>query len=191
MSPEEQALAGVIALLRRLDIPFMLTGSVATSYHGRPRSTHDADVVIDPNASQLDDLVSSLDAAGYYVDYESAARALRTRSQFNVIETHDASKIDLIVRRDRPFSEEEFRRRIAVDLAFANGVPIVTPEDAIVSKLEWARAAGDSDRQLEDAAGVLALNPNLDRAYVERWTRDLGVHDLWQRIAARGGHASS
>jgi hypothetical protein len=26
----------------------MVTGSVASSYYGRPRSTHDADIVIDP-----------------------------------------------------------------------------------------------------------------------------------------------
>ena len=32
----------------------MVTGSVASSYHGRPRSTHDADIVIDPNREQLD-----------------------------------------------------------------------------------------------------------------------------------------
>jgi hypothetical protein len=25
----------------------MLTGSVASSFHGRPRSTHDADIVLD------------------------------------------------------------------------------------------------------------------------------------------------
>lgn len=86
MTPEEQALAGIIVLLRRLNIAFMVTGSVATSYHGRPRSTHDPDVVIDPTAPQLDELVASIDAAGYYVDRDGAARAWRARRQFNVIE---------------------------------------------------------------------------------------------------------
>jgi hypothetical protein len=47
MSPEEDALATVVATLRRLSIPFMLTGSVASSDHGHPRATHDADLVID------------------------------------------------------------------------------------------------------------------------------------------------
>jgi len=183
VSPEERALADVVALLHRLEIPFMLTGSVAASYHGRPRATHDADVVIDPTPSQLGALVTALDSAGYYVDPASATRALRSRTQFNAIEMRDACKIDLIVRRDRPFSEEEFRRRLTVDLEFAKEVPIVTPEDAIISKLEWARSAGDSERQLADAAGVLALNPRLDRLYVERWARELGVEDLWTQIA--------
>jgi hypothetical protein len=42
VSPEEQALATVVTMLGRLGIPYMVTGSVASSYHGRPRSTHDA-----------------------------------------------------------------------------------------------------------------------------------------------------
>lgn len=184
MNPEEQALIAVMTLLGRFQIPFMLTGSVAASYHGRPRATHAADIVIDPTPQQLDDLVSALDAGGFYVDRESAMRALGARTQFNAIETAHACKIDLIVRRDRPFSEEEFRRRMEVDFPFAARVPVVTPEDAILSKLEWARAAGDSERQLADAAGVLALNPDVDCEYLERWAQELGVHDLWTRIRA-------
>lgn len=183
MSPEEDALATVAGLLGELAIPHMLTGSVATSYHGRPRATHDADMVIDPTPSQLNALVERLVAVGFYVDADGAREALRLRRPFNVIEIGHACKIDLIVRRDRPFSVEELSRRVAVDLPFVRGVPMVTPEDAILSKLEWARRSGDSERQLADASGVLAVNPALDREYIARWARDLDVIDLWTRIA--------
>ena len=183
MTPEEQAVGDLTRLLARLQIPFMLTGSVASSYHGRPRATHDADIVIDPTPQQFDALITALESAGFYVSREGAMRALRTRAPFNIIETEHASKIDLIIRRDRPFSKAEFDRRIVVDLAFAEDVAIVTAEDAILSKLEWARLAGDSERQLADAAGVVALNPRLDSTYLELWSRELGVHDLWMRIA--------
>jgi len=59
----------------------------------------------------------------------------------------------------------------------------VTAEDALLSKLEWARRPGDAEKQLADAAGVLHLNPALDRAYVERWATALRVSDLWARIS--------
>lgn len=182
MSPEEEALASVVGALDRLAIPFMLTGSVASSYHGHPRATHDADLVIDPSETQLEAFVGSLAAAGFYVDPDSARDALSKRTQFNAIDTRYACKIDLIVRRDRPFSFEEFGRRTAVDLSFAKAVPIVTPEDAILSKLEWARRSGDSQKQIGDAIGVLDLNPSIDRAYIAHWAEDLGVSDLWLRI---------
>jgi hypothetical protein len=183
VTPDEEALRRVIDILERLGVPYMLTGSVATSYHGRPRATHDADIVVDPTPEQLETLVADLDRAGFYVDADGARDALRRRRQFNAIEMQYASKIDLIIRKDRAFSHEEFARRQRADLPFRNAVTLVSPEDAVLSKLEWARQSGDSERQLRDASGVLELNPSLDRQYIEHWAAALGIDDLWRRIA--------
>lgn len=183
MTHEEEALATIISLLDRIGINYMLTGSVAASYHGRPRATHDSDVVIDPTQVQLDLLIHGLLGAGFYLNADRALLALESRRPFNVIETRHACKIDLIIRRDRPFSREEFGRRASVDLSLGRPVSIVSAEDSVLSKLEWARAAGDSERQLSDAAGVVAVNRSLDRAYIERWAVELGVVDLWRRVA--------
>ena len=86
MSPEE-TLRRVIEILEKHKIPYMLTGSVAASYHGRPRATHDADLVIDPTPQQLDQLVADLDAAAFYIDGAGARAALEQRRQFNAIDT--------------------------------------------------------------------------------------------------------
>ncbi len=185
MTTEQEALFEVVRALERLGIPHMVTGSVASSFHGRPRSTHDADIVIDPAQEQLDALVRNLGEAGFYVDGARARDALRRRSQFNAIETRSAFKIDLIVRKDRPFSREELGRRQAAELSPGMSVALASPEDTIVSKLEWAKKAGHSEKQIEDAAGVLAVNPGVDRAYIDRWARELGVLDLWREIAGK------
>ena len=58
--------------------------------------------------------------------------------------------------------------------------------DAILSKLEWARRSGDSERQIRDAAGIVELNPGIDRGYLDQWAHQLGVADLWERIARPG-----
>jgi hypothetical protein len=183
VTPEEDALVTVIDALDRLSIPYMLTGSVASSYHGRPRSTHDADIVIDPTPATLDALVSQLTDAGFYINSDGAREAIRRRRAFNAIDGTHGCKIDLIPRRDRAFSQEEFRRRIIVDLSVRPRTAVVTAEDAVLSKLEWARLSGDSERQLTDAASIVALNPEIDRGYVQRWASELGVLDLWERIA--------
>jgi hypothetical protein len=152
VTPEEDALDRVLRILERHEIPYMITGSLAASHHGRPRATHDADVVIDPDSAQLDALVQDLDDAGFYVDAATARHAFESRRQFNVIETTHACKIDLIIRRDRAFSREELSRRQRVDVGFGRPVSMVTPEDSILSKLEWGRRT-DSERQLRDALG--------------------------------------
>jgi hypothetical protein len=186
LTAEEDVLADVARRLAALGIPYMVTGSLASSLHGRPRTTHDVDIVIDPTAAALDGLVAELLAAGFYVDAGVAREALWTRRQFNAISAPTGFKVDLIVRKERPFSREEFRRREAVELGGAS-VSLASAEDTILSKLEWAKKGG-SERQLADAAGVLAVKgPSLDRRYIERWARELGVTDLWEKIARGAG----
>jgi hypothetical protein len=182
VTPEEDALDRVIRMLERLEIPYMITGSLAASHHGRPRATHDADVVIDPDPAQLDTLVRDLDNSNFYVDAATARDAFESRRQFNVIETTHACKIDLIIRKDRAFSREEFSRRQRVDVGFGRPLSMITPEDSILSKLEWARRA-DSERQLRDAAAIAEMNPTLDRGYIGRWAEVLGVLDLWKAVS--------
>lgn len=170
-------LAIVIARLEEAGVPYMVTGSLASSYHGVPRATRDVDIVLDPEPAALGRLVDGLDAAGFYVDREAAMDALAGRSQFNAIGP-DAAKVDFIVRRDRPFSIEEFARRQPADLLGTAGF-VTTAEDLVIVKLEWAAASG-SERQLRDVAGIIALAEALDVAYIERWTSALGLGEAWR-----------
>ncbi|HEY4634732.1 MAG TPA: hypothetical protein VIH00_12525, partial [Candidatus Limnocylindrales bacterium] len=114
-------------------------------------------------------------------DRDAAFEALRDRSQFNAI-GDEATKIDFIVRKDRPFSIEEFKRRRRADLLGTPGF-IASLEDTVVAKLEWA-ATTESERQLRDVAGMLAVNGEaIDLAYVERWVAVLGLDDAWSSVA--------
>ena len=185
MSFEEEAVFRLVQRLEALGIPYMVAGSVASSHHGLPRATNDADVVIDPTPEALEALVAALLAEGYYVDARVAREALLTRRLFNVIDPETAFKVDLILRKDRPFSHEEFARRERRDLG-GLAVSIATPEDTILSKLEWARKAGGSERQLSDALGVLRVGgERIDRAYIEKWAAPLGVEDLWRELLSQ------
>ncbi len=174
-------------LVERLDaagIPYMLTGSLGSSFHGEPRSTHDLDVVIDPTPEQLESLLAGLEDDRYYVVPETAREALRERSTFNIIDLATGWKADLIVRRERPFSREEFARRRPVSLLGVESF-VLSPEDAVLSKLEWARA-GASERQLRDVLGILrAQGATLDQEYLRRWARELGVLEELEKLLSQ------
>jgi hypothetical protein len=172
-------LALVIPQLDREQIPFMVTGSLASSYHGEPRATRDLDIVIDPSKDALERLVGELQSARFYVDADVARRALAERSQFNAIGP-DAAKVDFIVRKERPFSVAEFGRREPADLLGTPGF-VATAEDVILAKLEWA-AASDSERQRRDVIGILATADALDTSYIERWATALGVREAWETL---------
>lgn len=180
-----ELLADAVRRLDRAHIPYMVTGSVASTYHGEPRATLDLDIVVDPLPETLAILLESLLADGYYVDRGAAFDAMRGRTQFNAVGA-GATKIDFIVRKDRPFSREEFARRRPAELL---GTPafIASVEDMIIAKLEWSLPF-DSERQLRDVASMLDVaGEAIDRPYIDRWVGALGLAEAWRRVAADDG----
>jgi hypothetical protein len=173
----------VAAALTSAEVPFMLTGSVAAAYHGAPRATVDIDLVIAASPAQLGQVVAELLGAGLYASEAAALETHRTGGMFNVIDSTSGWKVDLIHRKDRPFSREEFARRIATVLDTVP-VAVATVEDVILSKLEWAHLGG-SRRQIEDVATLLRVrHDDIDSAYVARWVALLGVVAEWTTAQA-------
>ena len=62
MTPDE-AVVAVLAALDAAAIPYMLVGSIASNFHGIPRSTRDADLVVQFAAGGLQRLAAELPAA--------------------------------------------------------------------------------------------------------------------------------
>src|SRR5215831_7487831 len=137
----------ITEVLNGNSVAYMLTGSFASTHYGTSRSTQDLDIVINPTDEQLGKLIESLNMNNYYVDLNSALEAKRRESLFNIIDRETGWKIDLIFRKSRPFSKEEFSRRSVVVL---QGFPVyvASAEDVIIAKLEWAKL-GQSQRQIE------------------------------------------
>lgn len=174
----------VVDVLNEVGVPYMLTGSLAGAYYAVPRATQDVDLVVDATGPEVDEVVDRLLAHGFYVSREAARQALRTRGQFNAIDTGNGWKADLIIRRDRPFSVVEFERRRPTRL-LGMDISLASHEDLIIAKLEWS-AAGDSEVQREDVAGLLrAGGASLHRPYIERWVDELGLREEWTRVNAR------
>jgi hypothetical protein len=180
MSPEN--LLGEVA--RRLEgagIPYMITGSFASSMLGLPRSTRDLDVVVGPEESQLDDLIGAFPEDAWYFDCGAVRDAFARRSMCNAVHLDSGWKVDVVFRKDRPWSREEFARRAPLDV---RGVPVMflRAEDSILSKLEWVRLGG-SLRQMEDAGTVVDVQGTaLDWTYMEYWAREIGVSDLLAKL---------
>ena len=175
-----ELLADAVRRLEDAHIAYMVTGSFASAFHGEPRATRDLDIVIEPGMETLAALVDGLLADGFYVDRDAAFIALGERTQFNAIGP-DATKVDFIIRKDRPFSHEEFERRLPADLL---GTPafIASVEDMIIAKLEWSLPF-DSERQLRDVVSMLAVSgDSVDRRYIDRWVRALGLEEAWRRV---------
>ena len=153
----------------------MVAGSLGSSFHGRPRATNDVDIVIAPTEAQFRRFLATV-GPDYYISEEAAWAAFHQRSAFNIIDIKTQWKADLRVRRTRPFSAVEFSRRERAVILMTD-LWVASPEDVILSKLEWAKDSG-SQQQLQDVLGVLQVQyQRLDKEYLRKWAQALGVAD--------------
>jgi len=174
----EEVFRRITTALDQAGIGYMLSGSFASAHYGAPRSTQDIDLVIEATPEELRAFVEALSGNEYYADLGSALEAHQRQSMFNVIDLATGWKIDLIIRKSRAFSQEEFRRRQRVSL---HDVPLflASAEDVVISKLEWAKLAG-SPRQIEDVATILRARwDTLDHSYLEKWIAELDLKKEW------------
>jgi hypothetical protein len=182
----------VMAAFRRLGVPCALGGSWASTILGEPRMTQDADVTAEPFLSQAPAFVRSF-GPDYYVSLAAVEDAIRRPSSFNVIHLPTAFKVDVFIRKDRPFDRSALQRRIPTPAPDAPGemIDVVSPEDVILFKLEWYRLGGEvSNQQWGDVLGVLRVQAGrLDSAYLDHWAADLGVADLLAKARAEAGCA--
>jgi hypothetical protein len=182
------ALLPVVELLESLGVRYYVGGSLASSIHGVPRASIDADVVAELEASHVGPFVGGLQA-GYYVDEGRVRAAVDTRRSFNVIHLETMFKIDVFASKRRPFEGEAFRRarpEPLEDREAARRFQVASAEDTILAKLEWFRAGNEiSERQWTDIVGVLkTAGPLLDQEYLTRWASALGVLDLLEKARA-------
>ena len=153
---------------------------MASTFHGEPRMTRDIYIVIDPTVESIERFAAALDRSRYYVDDLTAA--VRQRGMANVIDTESGWKVDLIVRKERPFSREEFGRRQSVVIGDIE-LFVATAEDTVLAKLEWRSRSG-SEQQLRDVVAIPSAQ-TLDTDYMRQWAAALGISDaLEQALAA-------
>lgn len=176
----------VAEVLDSAAVPYMLTGSFASSYYGVLRATHDVDIVISPSQQSLKTLISLLNREDYYADLKAATDAHRELSMFNAIDNQTGWKVDFIFSKSSSYAREAFQRRKPVGY-HQTRIFVASVEDVIISKLEWAKM-GESARQIEDVAAVFKKQHVVaDRAYIEKWVTELGLTSEWARARQLAG----
>ena len=177
----EDLLSRMGPALERAEIPYMITGSVASSAHGAPRSTRDLDIVIAPTSEQLQALLKQLPSSSYYADQQQALEALANRSQFNVVDFAAGWKVDFIIAEESEYGRTALARRRLSRIS-ENPVYLTAAEDVVIAKLRWSKMGG-SDRQLHDAAGIVTTQGSrLDIAYIEHWIGALSLESQWHAV---------
>jgi hypothetical protein len=178
-------LAFAVEALERLGIPYMVVGSFTSAAYGEPRFTNDIDIVIDVPPGHVDELCAAFGSQDFYVSREAAHAALAQRGQFNVIHPESGNKIDFMISRTDAWGIEQLQRRQRIPLLPDLSAFAARPEDVIISKMLYYQEGG-SEKHLRDIAGILRTSgPAIDRNYVDEWTQQFGLSQIWNAVQAK------
>ncbi len=172
---QEEVLKDFTERLEKLGIAYMLTGSMAMIEYSMMRMTNDIDIVIEVSTGDADRIIKEFEP-DYYVPQGRVRDAISRKFMFNLLHQTTLVKIDCVVRKDDEFQRTAFSNRRKVNFS-AFEVWIISKEDLILSKLNWAKKTR-SEMQMRDVAGI--IRNGYDANYVEGWAKKLGIEDLLQ-----------
>jgi len=177
LKTELDILKDVTGKLASLNIAYMLTGSLAMMYYAQPRMTRDIDIVIELNKLQIEKFIG-LFKNEYYLAPEAIKDSVETFFIFNLIHRDSSVKIDFVVRKPEEYRIIEFNRRKKVTFSDID-LYIVSKEDLILSKLNWAKES-NSELQIRDIKNL--LNFGYDEKYLFEWAKNLNLYDFLMSV---------
>ena len=135
----DDAVVAVFAALDAADIPNMLVGSLASNFHGIPRSTRDADFVVELHVDSLQRLEAQL-PPDLTIERQSAFEAVTGTPRYVVALAGSPFVCELFVLSDDLHDRQRFARRHSAQV-LSHQASVASVEDMIITKLRWARGA--------------------------------------------------
>ena len=170
---QDPAVLKILDIFDRMKIEYMISGSVASMFYGRPRMTHDIDLVVNISLDSALSLCREL-IDECYISEEGIKEALANKTMFNIIHNNSGFKIDCWILTDSDFDISRFSRRQKHKVE-ERDIYFSTPEDTLIIKLIWLKESGHK-KHAEDISDLLRLFPGkLDYEYVWKWIDKLGL----------------
>jgi hypothetical protein len=176
---QEDLLVKVIDRIRKLNIPYMITGAIAAIFYGKPRLTHDFDIITDIKPEIIPKLIDAFKDE-FYISLEAIQKAVDRHSMFNLIHHDSGIKVDFWMLSDNEFDKKRFERRkkhtyIKRDIVFSSA------EDIILIKLLWFKES-KIQKHLDDTLGILEVQQDMDFNYLEEWAKKLSIQNLFKEL---------
>lgn len=186
----------VLKALDEIDAPYMIVGAFAGYAFGLTRVTMDIDILVDLRDEHFEALSERFPLPRYYADPEMMRNSVRMGIMFNIIDTQEGAKADLVPLSREPSYRLAFQRRVRRVFKDERGETFeawcAQPTDIIIGKLQ-AWAEGKSQKHPQDIYTMVMFylsglsETAIDFDLVAEAAESMGEDTLrlWQEIVAR------
>lgn len=166
----QKGLQKIVEIFEKEEIGYMIVGGFAMSFYNRFRFTADIDCVIQIYSHDVEKIVQ------YFPDWLAFIEGFKESTEkglmFNLTDFETGIKYDFMPYQDSDYAWTAFERRRKENFMEIECY-ISSPEDLIISKLQWY-AASKSAKQLEDIKFLLK-EEKLNQQYIDIWTKRLNI----------------
>jgi hypothetical protein len=151
----------IVKALDDIEAPYMIVGAFGGYPFGITRVTFDIDILVDLREQDFDALSKKFPLPRYYADPEMMKNSTKMGIMFNIIDTNEGIKADLVPLKREPDYEVAFERRVRRNFVDPAGNAftawVAQPTDIIIGKLEaWNQ--GRSDKHPNDIYSMVAFD---------------------------------
>ena len=170
----EQVLLDMVGVCEEGNFTYAVMGGLAVRVHGIPRPTYDVDFQLTVDEEQLSRFVALVEQRDYTISeqYVAGWRDRVGGMPLIKLKTYmaDGHSIDVdIFISETPFQFSTMKRRVRLEFE-GQSMWFVSAEDLILLKL-----LANRPRDIGDIADILFVQGELDEAYMQKWSRPLGV----------------
>jgi len=186
----------VAKALDEIGAPYMIVGAFGGTIFGITRATNDIDIIVDLHEKDFEALSQKFPLPRYYADPEMIRNSVEMGIMFNIIDSTEGVKADLVPLKREPEYQLAFDRRIRETFTDENDKTfeawVAQPTDIIIGKLQ-AWNEGRSDKHPKDVFAILFFclsgysDYKVDLNEIASEARRLGQEtlEMWNKTLAR------
>ena len=186
----------VVKALDDIGAPYMIVGAFGGTIYGITRATHDIDIIVDLRETDYEALSQKFPLPRYYADPEMIKNSVEMGIMFNIIDSSEGIKADLVPMKREPDYQAAFNRHIRETFTDENDEPfeawVAQPTDIIIGKLQ-AWNEGRSNKHPDDIFAILYFclrgfsNYQVDIEEVAQQAARIGPEtlDMWLKTLAK------
>lgn len=186
----------IVKALDEIDAPYMIVGAFGGYPFGITRVTFDIDILVDLHEQDFEALSQKFPLPRYYADPKMIRNSVQMGIMFNIIDTNEGIKADLVPLKREPDYEVAFKRRVRRNFVDPAGNSftawVAQPTDIIIGKLE-AWNEGRSDKHPNDIYSMVAFDLSdlsdlsLDYKFITKEAKRIGQEalEMWNQTLTK------